>query len=304
MDKLGDIDLFVRVVRNAGLAAAGREVGLSPASMSARINRMENHYGTRLLNRSTRHVSPTEAGHIFYDRCIRILSEVSDAELLLQTGRETFKGPLKITATIDVGRQHVTTVLKSFIQQHKEVEPYLHLTDYVINVIEEDFDLAIRYGQASDGDLIVRKLANSRRMLCASPKYLEQNGEPKLPNDLNNHDCLVIVIDTEPLTTWNFYKDNETQSININPSRSCNNGEVIRQWAIDGEGIAMKSYIDIAADLKAGRLVTVLDQHMKDFNLYGQNADLHVVCPSRKYVPHRVSAFIDELTEYFSKLDI
>jgi len=222
MDKLGDIDLFVRVVRNGGLAAAGREVGLSPASMSARINRMEQHYGARLLNRTTRHVSPTEAGNNFYDRCIRILAEVSDAELLLQTGRETFKGPLKITATIDVGRQYISPVLDEFVKQHKDIEPYLHLTDYVVNIVEEDFDLAIRYGQASDSDLIVSKLANSRRVLCASPNYLERKGIPSNPDDLNHHDCLVIVRASTPLTTWNFYTETETQSITIHPSRSCN----------------------------------------------------------------------------------
>ncbi len=150
MDKLGDMDLFVRVIKNDGLAAAGREVGLSPARMTARINMLEERYGVRLLNRTTRRVSLTDEGREFYAACERILSEVEQAEVKLQTGKETFAGPLRVTATSDLGQQHVAPILSKFVADHPEVRPCLHLTDGVVNLTEEGFDLGVRYGVLAD----------------------------------------------------------------------------------------------------------------------------------------------------------
>jgi DNA-binding transcriptional LysR family regulator len=303
MDKLGDMDLFVRVVKNGGLAVAGREVGLSPASMSARINTLEQRYGLRLLNRTTRHVSTTEAGRKFYDDCVSILADVKEAEAQLLSVKESFAGPLRITATSDMGQQHIVPLLSRFIEQHPEIKPHLYLTDGIVNLTEQSFDLGVRYGHLPDSSLIVRKLAASHRVVCASPDYLKRKGIPETPQALTEHDCLVMVRATEPLTNWYFQTAKGVETVAINAARSTNDGALIRQWALEGAGIALKSCLDVAADLKAKRLVTILDDFMHDFNKKSTagGSDLQLVYPSRQYMPQRVQGFIDLLVDHFQR---
>jgi DNA-binding transcriptional LysR family regulator len=213
MDKLGDMDLFMRVIKNGGLAAAGREVGLSPARVTARMNALEKRYGARLLIRTTRSVSLTDAGREFFAGCERVLAEVEQTEARLQTGQASFAGPLRITATSDLGQQHIAPVLSQFVKEHPDVRPCLHLTDGVVNLTEDGVDLGIRYGALADSTLVARKLANSRRVLCASPDYLERKGVPATPDALAKHDCLAMFRATEPLTTWHFQTAEGKQSI-------------------------------------------------------------------------------------------
>lgn len=302
MDKLGDMDLFVRVIKNGGLAAAGREVGLSPARMTARMNGLEQRYGVRLLNRTTRRISLTDEGREFHAACERVLAEVEHAEIRLQTGRQSFAGPLRVTTASDLGQQHVAPVLAQFVEAHPEVTPCLHLTDGVVNLTEDGFDLGVRYGVLSDSRLVARKLASNHRVLCASPDYLKRKGKPETPGDLAYHDCLVMVRASEPLTTWHFHTPKGQQSVSVEPARSTNDGALVRRWALEGAGIALKSHWDVRADIKAKRLVTVLDDYMQDFERQGttSGADLHVVYPSREYLPQRTRGFIDALADYFS----
>jgi DNA-binding transcriptional LysR family regulator len=304
MDKLGDIDLFVRVIKCEGLAAAGREVGLSPARMTARINGLEERYGVRLLNRTTRQISLTDQGRKFYASCERILAEVEQAETSLQTGQTSFTGALRITAPSDLGQQHIAPVLSRFVALHPGIRPYLYLSDSVIDLVGDGFDLAIRFGTLEDSTLIARKLANNHRVLCASPDYLKRKGMPFEPEELAQHDCLSMVRMTEPLTTWYFQQSNESKAISIQAARASNDGALIRRWAIEGAGIALKSYWDIADDLKEGRLVTVLDNYNHDFNRTRASggADLHAIYANRKFIPQRTIEFINALTTYFSMM--
>ncbi|HBY84851.1 MAG TPA: LysR family transcriptional regulator [Colwellia sp.] len=305
MDKLGDIDLFVRVIKNEGLAAAGREVGLSPARMTARINGLEERYGVRLLNRTTRRISLTDEGRKFYVTCERILAEVEQAETSLQTGQTSFTGVLRITAPSDLGQQHIAPVLSKFVEEHPGITPYLYLSDSVVDLVGNGFDLGIRFGSLKDSTLIARRLASNRRVLCASPDYLKRKGIPVLPEELTQHDCLTMVRRAEPLTTWHFQGMNGHSSISIQGIRSSNDGALIRRWAIEGVGIALKSYWDIAEDLKAKRLVTVMDNYQYDFNRTGTTggADLHVIYPNRKFISQRTTAFIEALKQHFSSVD-
>ena len=302
MNKLGDMDLFVRVIKNGGLAVAGREVGLSPARMTARMNGLEERYGVRLINRTTRRISLTDEGREFYVSCERILAEVEQAETQLQTGQKSFVGPLRVTATSDLGQQHIAPILSKFVEDHPEVRPTLCLTDGIVNIAEEGFDLGVRYGVLSNSAMVARKLASSRRVLCASPDYVKRKGLPATPDELANHDCLAMVRASEPLTTWYFKTADGEQSISIQAARASNDGALIRRWALEGAGIALKSFWDVANDLKAKRLVTVLDDYTQDFESKGVSggADLHVIYPSRTYLPQRTRGFIDVLSEYFS----
>ncbi|MBR9728055.1 LysR family transcriptional regulator [Shewanella intestini] len=304
MDKLGDMELFVKVIKNGGLAAAGRVVGLSPARMTARINGLEQRYGTRLLNRTTRQVNLTEEGRIFFDACQRVLSEVEQAEAQLQVGKATLSGPLRITAPSDIGQLHIVPIIDQFVADFPNVQPYVYLSDGIMNLSDQNFDLAIRYGALPDSNLISKNLYQSHRVLCASPDYLARKGTPRTPQCLIHHDCLALVREVEPLVTWHFHKDSQHMSMVIKPARSTNDGAQVRRWAVEGAGIALKSYCDVADDIEHNRLQVILADYNQDFqkNNFMAKADLHVVYPSRSYLPERVKAFIERLSAHFNQL--
>ena len=301
MSKIDDMFLFVQVVKAGGLASAGRQIGLSPASMTVRINTIEQNYNTRLLHRTTRKISLTDAGQRFYEACLRVLAEVESAEMLLQNDKEYLTGQLRITAPSDFGRQYVAPALAEFAQRHSAINSSLHLTDGVINLVEHGYDLAIRYGNLPDSNLIVRRLADNHRVLVATPDYLKQHGIPKQPKDLEQHSCLVMERLGEPLNEWRFYFDGERQNIKVSQALMSNDGAIIRQWALVGAGIAYKSIWDVKDDLSSGKLVTVL----ADFVLGFQESDnkttgLQITYPSRKYLPTQVTGFIEFFKDYLS----
>lgn len=309
MNKLGDMELFVHVIKNNGLAAAGRELGFSPASMSTRMNKLEARYGTRLLNRSTRHISLTEAGQQFYDACVRILADVNEVESEILGNQSELKGSLRITAPSDIGRQLVMPVLSKFVVNNPAIHPYLHLCDGVMNIMEEGYDCAIRYGSLPDSTLVARKLTNNHRVLCASPEYIKRKGTPKTPQDLIHHDCISLVNGSEPLTNWFFKTAEGIESILIKATRSSNDGAVARHWALEGAGIVLKSYLEVSDDIKQKRLQIVLEDFSVDFkkeisakhNTVASSpvANLYIVYPSRQFLPRRVKAFIEELQSAF-----
>lgn len=303
MDKLGDIKLFVKIVQLNGLALAGRELGLSPASVTARLSRMEAGYGVKLLNRTTRSLALTEEGRAFYTSCLQIISSIDDAEDRLLTGKNELSGQLKISVTSDLGRQYISPLLSKFIRQHPKVTLLLHFSDQIVNLLTEEFDMAIRYGSLTDSGLIARKLASNKRMLCASPDYIDRRGEPFEPNDLDRHDCLSLMRDHQGVTHWHFNRDQQKTSVKINPTLQSNDGAQLRLWALEGLGIALKSFWDIKADLQAGRLVPVLSQYQQDWGDFGNDSqvDLYAVYPSREYLPKRTRHLIEVLATHFSE---
>lgn len=299
MAKIDDMELFVQVVKAGGLAAAGRQIGLSPASMTARIKGLEARYDTRLLNRNTRSISLTEAGHRFYEACVRVVADVAEAEAVLQAGKQDYSGQLKVTAPSDFGRQFVAPALAEFALQHSQVQPYLYLSERMVDLIEEGFDLGIRHGNLPDSNLMMRSLAtDNRRVLCASPKYLAGYGIPQQPEDLEHHRCLVMERLGEQLNQWRFQSEQRTLTVRVNAALLGNDGALIRQWALLHCGIALKSIWDVNHDLTAGRLVTVLD----DYVVGGYIGDdkrvgLQMLYPSRQYLPRQVAGFIDYFLE-------
>lgn len=302
MSRIDDMALFVQVVKAGGLAAAGRQIGLSPASMTARVNALEAHYNTRLLQRTTRRISLTDVGQRFYNACLRVLEEVKQAETLLQSDKELLSGQLRITAPSDFGRLYVVPAIAEFVQQHPAITPYLHLTDGVVNLVEHGYDLGIRYGNLPDSDLIVRSLAENRRVLVASPDYFREKGIPKSPEDLVNHSCLVGEKLGEPLNKWRFQIDQKFETIKVKPAFTCNDSSIIRLWALAGQGIAFKSIWDVQQDIEAGSLVTLLDEFVFGFQLGDtEKTGLQVVYPNRRYLPAQVSGFIEFFKESLSK---
>ncbi len=301
MDKLGDIELFVKVVQNKGFAAAARVSGMSPASVTIKINRIEERYGVRLLNRTTRSVALTEEGGEFFERCLRILSEVEEAEEQLMFGKESLCGSLKVSAPVDLGQQIIAPLLAEFSEEHPGISAQLNLTDSVTNLIEDGFDVGIRFGVLKDNRMIARKLSSNRRILCASPEYIKKYGTPKKPQDLILHRCLTMVRRSEDLTQWHFKSANEEKSISINPVLASNNGAQLRLWALSGYGIILKSYWDVKSDISSKKLVPLLEDYIQDFESTGLDGDanLNVVYPNREYLPERIRSFINILVERF-----
>ncbi|ORU94453.1 MAG: LysR family transcriptional regulator [Cycloclasticus sp. symbiont of Bathymodiolus heckerae] len=301
MSKIDDMELFVQVVKANGLAAAGRKIGLSPASMTARINLLEQRYNTRLLNRTTRKISLTDAGYRFYNACLRVISEVEDAEALLQGDNKVLSGQLRITAPFDFGEVYVAPALQKFTSLHPGVLPYLYLSDGVTNLVEHGFDLGVRFGNLPDSNLVVHRLADNHRVLVASPGYLKKHGIPKKPTDLNQHCCLVMARLGEPLNEWRFHHNDKEIVIKASPSFISNSGAIIRQWALAGVGISYKSIWDVKHDLAQGNLETILDDFVLGFQR-GDNANtgLQLVYPSRHYLPRQVAEFIRFFKTYIS----
>ena len=294
LGRVDDIALFVRVVNAGGLAAAGRQLGLSPASMTARVNALEARYNTRLLQRTTRSISVTEAGKRFYDACVRVLDELDHAESLLKGGDSHLSGRLRITAPSDFGRQFVAPAILQFVRLHPGITPYLELSDNISNLVENSFDLGIHLGNLPDSTLIVSSLADNRRVLVASPSYLNKYGAPRHPEALLDHHCLVLERHGEPLKNWKFLEGNNKQVVSVPVSLSSNDGAVLRQWALDGFGIAMKSFWDVKNDLREGRLQSILEEFVLGFQPGDESKiGLQLVYPNRKYVPIQVEKFIE-----------
>lgn len=305
MNLLEDMNLFVRVVRCGGLAAAGRELGMTPSNVTMRINNLEKHYQVKLLIRTTRSINLTDDGTEFYNDCLITLDKINQVENKLKSGQESVSGPLRITATSDLGRQHIAPVINNFINDFPDVQLFLNLSDAITNITENNIDLAIRYGIPSDSLLIAKKLATGRRVLCASPKYLDHYGTPKSINDLKQHLCLTMVQIRTPMTSWYFDTPEGEKSMIINPSRSCDDGAQIRQWALEGAGIALKSIWDVVNDINSGHLVTLLDKYNPDYQSKKTTigSDLFVAYQDRKYIPKRTRKFIQYLQNHFKELE-
>ncbi len=303
MDRLKDMELFVRIVECDGLAAAGRELGLTPSSVSMRIKNLEEHYQVKLLTRTTRSIKLTESGQEFYKDSLQMLDDISQIENKLQFSQQKISGPLRITCTSDLGRQHIVPVLNDFVSKHPDVNPFINLNDSVTDLTESNIDIAIRYGISPDSQLIAQKIAANRRILCASPEYLKHHGVPKDYSELAKHSCLIMVHAKRPQAKWYFDTPDGEKSISVPISRSCDDGAQVRQWAVEGAGIAIKSYWDVANDLATGKLIAVLDRFNPDYQSKSLSigSDLYVAYQDRKYVPNRTREFIKSLKSYFSE---
>ena len=229
-DRLGDMQLFVEAAAAGSLSAAGRKLGLSPAAASARLIKLEAALHARLFERTTRQLRVTDEGRLYLQHCRVALQAIEDAEAALQAGQNQVRGKLRISATSDFGRNLLYHWLDEFSALHPEVSYALSLSDSVSNLLQEDIDLAIRFGLPLDSSLVARRLAPNRRVLCASPDYVARHGEPKTPADLANHRFIVLVTAAGPLNEIHFAQDDERVSytVPIEQARETNDGALAR----------------------------------------------------------------------------
>ncbi len=290
MTNLGDLEVFVRVIAAGSMSTAARDLGLSPAVVSKRIKRLEDRLGTRLLQRTTRQISLTEAGQGFHERVIAVLAGLEEAEAYASGRSSEVTGTLKISAPTSFGRLHIAPHLKRFMDAHPDLTIHLVLSDEFTDIVGGGFDLAIRIAELMDSTLVARRLAPVRRILCASPDYIRTHGMPETIEELKRHHCL-------PAHNYDAWKLEGPQGpLTLRPDGMLitNSSEVIREAVIAGLGIALRSTWDIGPELKAGRLVQVLPAYEG-----ARSVTLSAVYPSRQFLPAKVRLFIDYLADLY-----
>jgi DNA-binding transcriptional LysR family regulator len=288
-DIVSELSFFVLLAKLGSLAATARELGLTPPAVTKRLMLMEQRLGVRLLNRTTRRVSLTSEGETYLSQAARILGEIRDMEESVSSSRAAPKGLLRVNATLGFGRTTIAPLVSAFALRYPEVEVQLQLTDRALNLVEEGYDLGIRFGELPDTRLGARKIMSNRRFLCASPRYLAHHGVPRAPADLARHRCILHRQNDDAYSIWKLEKGRKAETVKVRGSLSSNDGDVVLGWALDGHGILLRSEWDLARYLESGRLQVVLD----DYTL--PSADLYAYYPSRQQQPAKVRAFIDFL---------
>lgn len=286
--------VFAAVVDSGSFAGASDRLKLSRAMASKYIAHLEEHLGTRLLQRTTRKLTLTESGTAYYERCVQILSDVADAEAQALHQTEAPRGTLRLTVPVSFGILHLGPVVTSYMKQYPEVKLDLVVTDRNVDLIEEGLDLAIRIGSLSESGLIARKIASDRVVLCGAPEYFAQHGVPKVPADLKHHNCLTYTY----AATGDEWKltgpDGTVHVVKVTGNLCATNGDMVKQAALGGIGMMRQPLFLMADDLRAGRLVQVLGEYtIRDIGIYA-------VYPSRKHLSAKVRTFIDLLSSAFS----
>lgn len=290
MSNFGDLEIFARVVAAGSMSAAGRELGLSPAVVSKRLRRLEDRLGTRLLQRTTRQIALTEAGQGFYERVVAILAGVEEAESFVSRRSALARGTLKVSAPTSFGRMHIAPNLSAFMAENKDLSINLNLSDDLVDIVGEGYDVAIRIAELADSSLVARKLAPVRRVLCATPAYLAEHGTPLSLQELEMHNCITH----HGAETWRLQSPDGIVSHRAMGNLITNSSEVVRESVLAGVGIALRSTWDVGDDLSTGTLVRVLPDYEAS-----QNIAIHAIYPSRQFLPVKVRLFIDYLADLF-----
>lgn len=298
--KLEDVTamvVFARVVELGGFSAAAQALGLSKSAVSKQISKLEDRLGTRLLNRTTRQLSLTEAGAAFFERCQRVEAEALAAEEAVTHLAEAPRGLLKVNAALSFGARHIAPALPDLLTQCPELEVDLSLNDRPVDLVEEGYDLAVRIGKLGDSSLVARRLAPLRRLVIASPDYLARRGRPEHPNDLKQHECLLYAYQTGG-QTWSFRHsagDGERDvKVRIAGRLRINNGDAILKACAAGQGIALLPSF-ICGEATAEGAVERLLPDWED----GVAGGIHAVFPASRNLSPKVRVFIDFLLTRF-----
>jgi DNA-binding transcriptional LysR family regulator len=295
MDLVESLALFVHIVERGGLAAAGRDMGLSPAMVTERLAALETHYSARLLNRTTRAISLTDEGKLLLDGARQIVNDASDLQSRIKLGVDRISGLIRISAPNDLGRNRVAQIVDEFIKAHPDIRVELVLGDGYVDLAAQGIDIAVRLGALKDSSLNAVRLGSNRRIVCAAPRYLRAKGTPNTPRDLIQHNCVLMRFGSGVDREWTFREAGRAMTVVVNGNRIANDGSLVRQWCLQGHGIALKSYWDVQEDLRASRLKQLLAQFAPP------ESSIHAVYQGGLSVPKRVRALLDLLIHRFSQ---
>ena len=295
MDNLTDIAVFVRVVERASFTMAADDLGLSRAVVSKYISRLEKRLGSRLLHRTTRRLSLTEAGAALFEASRGAIERIEEAEAALAQLQSQPRGRLRVSAPMSFGILHLGPAMAEFARAYPAVTLDMRLDDRYVNLVEEGFDVAVRIGALSDSSLVARKLAATRAVVCASPHYLARQGEPESPEDLAAHDCLLYSY-LSTANVWRFSApDGREIPVAVTGSFRINNGIVLAEAAVAGHGIVMAPTFYVGPLIRDKRLKQILARYRLP------DLPIHAVYPQRTHVPPKVRVFIDFLAQRFGK---
>lgn len=293
MDRLAALEAFAKVAETQSFSEAARRLRSSKSAVSRHVAALEAGLGARLFHRTTRSLTLTEAGRDYFARASRILADLDEADASVTQLQAAPRGRLRVNAPMSFGFLHLAPALGDFLARYPEVELDVNLTDRFVDLVDEGVDVAVRIGSLTDSSLVARRLAGIRRVLCASPDYLERRGVPKTPDDLKGHDCLSntnITITRE----WRFiHPDGKPWPIEVRGRMTANSGDLLRVAALHGHGFVHLPTFIVGGDLRAGTLVSVLDPYI------AQDLTLNAVYPTARHLSPKVRAFVDFLAERF-----
>ena len=290
MDRLDAMQAFIAVADLQGFAPAARKLGLSPSAVTRLIAALEERLGARLLQRTTRQVTLTDAGSRYLERARRILADVEEAEDAVEGERIRPGGRLVISAPVGFGRLHVSPVVSAYLKRYPEVGADLRLSDRMINLVEEGVDLAVRIGHLPDSTLVARHVGEMRRIVVAAPEYLKARGEPKRPAEIAAHDTIQFGAMTAA-PDWRFVEDGQEIRVSPTPRFATNAADAAIQHAEAGGGLTRVLAYQAAASLKAGRLKIVLAKFEQP------PLPIHIVYPTSRLLSAKVRTFIDLVAE-------
>ena len=295
-DLASHLEFFVLLARHGSMSAAARDLDITPPAATKRLAQLEERLGVRLVNRTTRNISLTSEGEIYLHYATRILADVREMEDVVSSSRSVSKGLLRINASLGFGRTTIAPLVSAFVNQYPHVEVQLDLTDRPIDLVESGVDLAVRFGTLPDKRLNARRIMPNRRLLCASPRYLERHGMPADLADLATHRCIIHRQNDDAYGVWRLMHHGRSEVVKVQGMLSSNDGDIVLNWALDGHGILLRSEWDLAKYLESGRLRVVLPEFVQP------SADLFVYYTGKRNQTVRARAFIDFLIGHFQKV--
>jgi DNA-binding transcriptional LysR family regulator len=294
MDRLAAMQLFAQVVETGSFAKAAERLALSTSAASRHVAELEAHLQTRLLNRTTRRVSLTESGRAFYERAVQLLADLAEAEQEASSAAVVPRGTIRLTTSVNFGVRHVAPAIAAFLAEHRDVRFDVSLSDRIVDLVEEGFDLAIRIGAPAADNLVARKLGETRLVPCASPDYLAEHGAPKAPEDLAGHNCFTYEY-VSPRHLWRFRDGSGVErTVRISGRLHSNNGDLLAEAAASGAGIVFEPAFIVGPEVRAGRLVPLLQDFIPP------PLPIYALYPSRKHLSAKVRRFVEFLIERFS----
>jgi DNA-binding transcriptional LysR family regulator len=294
-----DMLVFAKVVELRGFSTAARHLGISRSTASKHVTRLERALRARLLNRTTRKLSLTEAGRSVYAHCARLAREIDATHNSVQPFLSRPQGLLRVSAPIAFGRLHLVRVLPEYLARHSEVAIDLELSDRLVDLVEERFDIAISSSPQIHANLIRRKLAPINWTICAAPDYLKRCGIPKRPDDLRRHNCIFYASQIVPGDNWALRRENENVTVQIGGNFRANNSEAVRDATVQGLGIGLLPTFAIAGEIAAGQLVPLLHDWMP-LGTFGNSLIAHFIAD--RYLMPKIRTLIDFLVEQFGHI--
>jgi DNA-binding transcriptional LysR family regulator len=295
VDRYQALRVFSQIVESGSFSRAADKLGMSSTAASRHVAELEAHLHTRLLNRTTRRVSLTESGRAFYERAVQLLADLEEAEQEASRAAVVPRGTIKLTASVNFGVRQVAPAIAAFLAAHPGVRSDVSLSDRIVDLVEEGFDLGVRIGAPGSDNIVARKLGETRLVPCAAPRYLEAHGAPQVPEELARHNCFTYEY-MSPRNLWRFRDSSGAEhAVRVSGNLHSNNGELLAEAAAQGAGIAFEPAFIVGPDVRAGRLVPLLQEFV------AAPLSIYAVYPSRKHLSAKVRLFVDFLIQRFSQ---